>query len=973
MLHAATGLKRWILGGGLLVLLNVPLPVHAQAVGSVTGVVTEAGTQRPLAGVQVFLPGSGVGGLSNNQGRFVLLNAPAGSAVIRVEMIGYAPGEQTITITAGESTQVNFSLQPRAIAMNEIVATGQALATERRQIGNTLAVVDASRLAEVAPIRDFTEMLAGRSPGVSVLTNNGTVGTGGQILIRGVTSVTQTNKPLIYIDGIRADDSSSGLSVGGATPTRLTDINPHDIDRVEIVKGAAATTLYGTEGANGVVQIFTKRGRSGPAQWTALIEQGAERLMTSRFPGRLWTQFEGPSGFRARDPADIVKTGRSQNYQLSVGGGAEALSYYVSGGVQMQEGSVTPAVNHMDQVTTRVNLNTVVSPSLSIGVNTGYVRSDLRLPENDNALHGVYSQVVSGVPYTADEGRMWGERWGSHSINQTVETFQNVDRFTGGLRVDHKPGEGVFSQTLNFGLDWYGQLDEKFFPYGFRGSGNNLGAKTSQQRRVLNTTLDYRSGFSHEFNPNFTAQLSGGFQANFYRAHITQSSGTEYPAPGLRTVGATTIRTGTENWTEETNAGFFTQLGVGLYDKVFLTAGVRFDGNSAFGEDFPFKSYPKVSVAYNISDEAFWPRHLAETLKLRAAWGTAGRAPAQFAADRTFSPVAAEDGKPAVTPSNVGDPNLGPETSQELEVGFDAGLFGDRIGLEFTYYSSVTRDALVQKRYPPSMGFTATQLANVGEIENKGWEMAIRGLLLTSERLDWDAHFQISTTSNVVTSLGGQPSFAAGNATRIEEGYPATGKWVRKSSHWDPVTRRHVPLLTESGGLLHYVGDATPKWRGSLNSSLRIFNNLTLTGQAEWATGMIGVNFARGWAIGKLTGDEYLALVEKPRGTRTPASDSLYNLWQVVGDGGFVEKADWLKLREVSVAYRLPEAWLGRFGFRDTNIRVSARNLGLWAPDWSGPDPEVKYGGSAGDLNIGYDFNTMPIPRRISISLRTGW
>lgn len=946
-----------------------PSPAQ-QVVWNLTGLVTEAGSQRPLAGAQVYVPGTSFGALTNNQGRFLLVNVPAGSVTVRVELIGYGTSEATVTVRAGQATVVDFSLQERAIALDEVVVTGTASATERRKVGNTLSVLDATRLAEQAPIRDMTELLQGRAAAVTILPNHGAVGTGASIRIRGITSVTQTNKPLIYIDGIRADDSSLALGVGGAQPTRLTDINPNDIERIEIVKGAAATTLYGTEASNGVVQIFTKRGLTGPARWSLQLDQGAERLATGRMPGRLWTQFQGPTGFRAHDPKEIVQTGHIQNYQLSVGGGAEALSYYVSTGFQRQEGSVTPDVNWMNQAFARVNLNAVLSPTLSLAVNTGYVNSKLRLPDNDNALHGVYSQVVSGIPYTADERRPWGERWGSHTINQTIETYQGINRFTGGFGVDHRPAS-FLNQSFKLGLDWYQQLDEKYYPYGFEGSGNNLGSKNSRQRRVANTTLDYRAGLTRQFGANVTSELAGGFQANFDRDHRTQSSGQEYPAPGLRTVGATTITTGTENWIDETNAGFFSQLALGLYDKIFLTTGVRFDGNSAFGKDFPFQAYPKASVAYSISEESFWPTNIAPTMKLRAAFGMSGRAPAQFEADRTFSPIAAEDGEPAVTPWNVGDPDLGPETSSELELGFDAGVLNDRIGIEFTYYNQTTKDALVRKRFPPSQGFERTQLANVGEIKSWGWEVGIRGLILTGDEVSWEANVQVSTSGNEVTSLGGEPPFSGGNATRVTAGYPATGKWIRKGA-WNPATRKYVPVLNDEGVNLHYVGDATPKWRGSLSSNLTLLNNLTLSGLAEFATGMIGINFARGWSIGKLTGDEYLALLEKPTGKKTAASDSLLSLWNVVSNAGWVEQADWFKVRDVSLTYRLPDAWISRVRLRDTNIRLSVRNVYMWAPHWTNPDPEVKYGGHD-DLDIGYDFNTMPFPRRFMLSVRTSW
>jgi hypothetical protein len=239
---------------------------------------------------------------------------------------------------------------------------------------------------------------------------------------------------------------------------------------------------------------------------------------------------------------------------------------------------------------------------------------------------------------------------------------------------------------------------------------------------------------------------------------------------------------------------------------------------------------------------------------------------------------------------------------------------------------------------------------------------------LTGDRVNWEANFQVSTGNNEVTDIGDQPPFSGGNGTRIVEGFPATGKWTRVLKGWDPVTRRHSVVDT-----LVYRGDATPEWRGSLHTSVRLYRNLTISGMGEFAAGMIGINFARGWAIGKLTGDEFLALLEKPRGKPTAASDSLLNMWSVLGNDGWVEKADWFKIRDVSVSYRLPDSWLARSGLRETTVRLSGRNLYLWAPDWTGPDPEVKYGGNENDLNIGYDFNTMPLTRRFTLSVRTSW
>lgn len=932
--------------------------------GTISGRVLEANTRRPLSGAQVSIPGTRLGTLSNNAGQFMLVNVPAGPTTIRAQMIGHGTEERQVEVADGQTVTIDFALSQQAVALDEVVVTGTAGATQRRRVGNTLATVNAGDLVEEAPVMNFTELIQGRAAGVSMLPSGGTVGTGGSIRIRGMTSVTQSNSPLIYIDGVRMDASSVGAGVGGQEPSRLTDLNPNDIERIEIVKGAAATTLYGTQGSNGVIQIFTKRGRSGAPQWTLDIEQAAERLDPGKMPGRLWTEFVGPDGFRAHDPREIIRTGHHQTYSLSVNGGDESLRYFLSGTYLSQEGSVNPDVNWLRQLSTRLNVDVDLHPTLSLSLNVGYTNPLLRLPDNDNALHGVYSQVVSGVPYTATADRPWGERWGSHEINQTVETYQDVQRFVGGFTLEHAPLENL-RQTLTVGLDWYGQEDKRYFPYGFRGSGNNLGAISVWQRRFNDLTVDYRALLSNELRSGITSEFAAGLQGNFTNSVRTLAEGRDFPAPGVTTVSAAAVTLADETRMEEVNAGFFLQETLGLGDRLFLTGGMRLDGNSAFGDEFPFKAYPKVSVAYTISDEAFWPARLISSLKLRGAYGTAGRAPAQFAADRTFSPIPSEDGQPAVTPWNVGDPNLGPETSHELELGVDAGIWENRIGLELTYYTQRTRDALVQRQYPPSEGFDRLQLANIGEIRNSGYEATLRALLITRPSLDWDAQLQLSTQENEVVDLGGTPPFSGGSSTRVVEGFPVLGKWTRALERWDPVERKHYATDT-----LVHRGHADPSFRGSLSTSMRFFNNLTISAMTDWATGHHQVNQARGWAIGKLTGDEYLALLERPRGTPTAASDSLLNLWEAIGNTGWVERADFLKLREISLSYQLPDRFLSRFGLARTSIRIAGRNLYTYAPHWTGPDPEVNYQGHS-DLARGLDFNTMPPARRFSIAFRT--
>ena len=944
-------------------LLVSAAPLLAQQAGTVTGQVTHATSGRELSGVQVSIVGSGLGTLTGNNGRFLIPNVPAGPVTVRADMIGFGIGEVQVTVDAGGTALADFALTERAISLDEIVVTGSGAETARRKLGNSISTVNAVDVVRSAPITSVDQLIQGRSAGVAMNLASGTVGLGGMIRIRGMTSVSLSGDPVVYIDGIRVDAShdQSGVWFGGMDISRLQDISPSEIDRIEIVKGSAASTLYGTQGANGVIQIFTKRGRSGAPQWNFEVEQGFERTPTDTFPGRMNQYFQGPDGFQARDPTELVENGHHHRYAGSVSGGGQAVRYFISGSYKGQEASLKGDANWNKVITGRLNLTTVLSPTVTVTATTGIVHNRLRVPDDNNALHGLYSQFASGLPYTASPERPYGERFGSVAANSTLENFQRVLRTTSGFEVTHQPTDN-FSHTFRSGVDWYADEFTKFFPFGYEGSGNKLGNKRNHTRSFRDITTEYRATMSNSFGETLTSEFTAGFQGNFENTIRVDARGTDFPAPGVKSVDATSTTQGSERRVEEINAGVFVQETLGLWDKVFVTAGMRLDGNSAFGNEFNTQLYPKASVAYNISQEGFWPTGLVPTMKLRVAYGESGLAPAQFAADRTWAPVSAQGGLPAVTPGNIGNPELGPERSQEIEVGMDAGLLDDRIGLEFTAYFQKTRDALLFKPFPSSQGFTADQLTNIGQIENRGIEIGLNALLYSSESLELSSNVQFATSKNEVTDMGGVADIS-GFGFRISEGYPVHGAWGYELVGWDPTARRHNRTDEQL-----FQGQTDPKWFGSYSTQLR-WGNLTLDGMAEFRGGMVKNNFSRYWSNRVRTGDEYLSLVQRPNGDPTPASDSLYNYTVTLGWTGFYEPADFFTIRELSVGYDLPDDLLSQFGLTRSSLRFSARNLWMWSK-FSGIHPETNWDGAA-NLRQAQDFDTLPPPRIFLLTFRT--
>jgi outer membrane receptor protein involved in Fe transport len=643
-----------------------------------------------------------------------------------------------------------------------------------------------------------------------------------------------------------------------------------------------------------------------------------------------------------------------------VSGGSEAVTYFSSLAYQGQNASIAPSANWNHATTTRANITAILTPKLSLSARSGFTFNKLRINDTDNALHGLYSQVVAGLPYSATPDRKWGERFGNFYANQTVENIQNVLRNTTGLTLDYRLREN-FTQNVTLGIDWFGDEFQKYFPYAYQGSGNKLGSKNNITRSVREVTFDYKSALSNTLTTSVTSELSFGAQGIFFTQNRVTGSGVDFPAPGVRTVSAAATRTAAEDRVETVNAGLFAQETIGLWDKVFVSGGVRVDGNSAFGNNFNYQWYPKASVAYSLSQEAFWPKGAIPTMKLRMAYGTSGQAPSQFAADRTYTPTSAQNGQPAVTPNNLGDPNLGPETSREIEVGFDAGLLRDRLGVEFTYYNQITNDALIRKNEPPSEGFLAAQLTNIGQTRSSGIELGVNANVFARARQELNARVNLATFTSEITDMGGVAPFFVNDA-RIVKGYPVNSIWRIPLAGWNPATRRHTAGIDRV-----FAGMIDPKWYGSFSLDYRL-GRFSLTGMADFQGGNKKMDFSHYWDTRVRSGDHYLSLVQKPNGQTTPAADSLVDLVNAIGSTVFIESADFMSISELSLNYSIPDALGRRLGFRRSSVRLSGRNLYLWTK-FPGVDPRLNWRGNVA-VGGSADFDSPPIPRVFLLTVR---
>ncbi len=743
---------------GALVLLPAA-SLAAQENGRITGVVTESGSGGPVSEAQVYLPGRALGVLSRANGRYLVVNVPPGTYTVRAERIGLGSTEREVTVGPGETVVADFVLEELALGLDEIVVTGTAGAARRREIGNSIAQINVAELPD-KPVQ-MVDLLQGAAPGLDLSATGGELGVAPAIRLRGNSSVSMSNNPIIYIDGVRmrseplahvAAPDNRGIRGSNTSKTPLNSINPNDIERIEIIKGSAATTLYGTEASAGVIQIFTKRGSVGAPQWTLESQQGA---VWSR---KFGNYPDSPFPYLRMEP--FVKTGHNQYYAASVRGGLDDLQYFVSGAFSDQEGYLPN--EYSDEWVARGNFTFAPLPDFQIQWNTAYSSEAAQQLSQSNAQglgHNVYRGKAN---YFTDDS--------PDVIKASVLDFDirhTIDRFTTGGTFTYTPMADL-TNRFTIGYDWLQQDSRNLRPFGFRFRPRGALLNHHWQNRLV--TFDYVGTYSFDLMDELRANFSWGGQAVGDEEHTVEAWGEGFPGAEEPTVNSAAATQGFEQRQKVWNAGFFLQNVFDVRDKYFVTAGVRVDGNSAFGEGFGLQVYPKISGSWVLSDEEFWDPALG-SLKLRAAWGRSGRAPGAFDAVRTWDAVGLND-LPAFVPQNVGNPDLGPEVTTETELGFDASFVDDRVAVDFTYYRQRTTDALFAVLQIPSNGFQSSQLENIGELENEGFEVSIDATPYRSADYEWSLGVNASTNNSEVLDLGGAQPFQASQGTWIIEGQP---------------------------------------------------------------------------------------------------------------------------------------------------------------------------------------------------------
>lgn len=967
---------------GLLpaLLLFVFLPAETQAQATVRGTVTNADGD-PLIGAQVQVVGTSMGAVTDASGRYQITGVSTGPTQLDAQYLGYRTQTRNVPLASGGNT-VDFELSPAPVELDAIVVTGTAGRVQKRSLGNAISQINAADVLEKAPVTNLADLIQGRAAGVAVLPSSGQAGGGSALRLRGLSSITQGNEPLIYIDGVRVDNDPAAndtetIATGGQNPSRLNDLTPEDIERIEIIKGPAAATLYGTEAAGGVIQIITKKGRVGETRWNLKGTLGQRSIDNSDFPDnfaaigagaslptcpendltsapncgvRVVSTLEDGTQLIAQNPLEIIReNGTYQNYTASVSGGRDNFTFFTSGTYQSDEGVVPN--DEAQKIGGRANFQWTQSEVFDLAVSSGYTNNEYSLPQNDNNIFGFFGNGLLGVPslirVNPTGAFAFGELFTPLDVIDEIDTDFTNDRFTGSATANYTPFPW-FQNRAVFGLDVNAEENLSLIPFGEVANLSPQGEKSNHRETTVNITFDYNGTASWDITEALRSNTSVGTQIFNENRDEAEAFGRDFPAPGVSTVSAAGNTQGFEERVEETTVGVYFQEQIAWQNRLFVTGAVRFDDNSAFGEDFDFETYPKVSASYVISEEEWFDFGLFNSVKLRGAYGFAGQQPGAFDAQRVFSPVSIAEGEAAIEPGDLGNPNLGPERSREIELGFDASMWNDRIGVELTHYSKVTEDALLNRPNVPSEGFPGSTLVNIGEIENSGWEFGVNALVLDTERADWDVNLTMATNDNEITDLGGVEGFPLGFTQRIEEGFPVDSYFSRvvEGRDADGVIFSDDPV---------FIGRTTPEFWGSLGNTVTLFDNLQIYALFEWKQDFLIHNNTESFRF---------ALAGNTRDNVDPAlQDQDFEDRRAFSAAGeelpWIEEGDFVKLRELSATFTLPREWTQGFAQR-ASITVSGRNLATWT-DYSGVDPEVNVFGQA-SISRG-DFFSVPQSR----------
>ena len=1002
-------MKGWTLS---LLLTIMSIAVFAQSppapvVNSVLeGDVIDSLTRRPLEGITVNIKGTTNQTSTDKQGHFKLKTGQRLPYILVVTSIGYRTQEVEAT-----GARLNIQLKSTEAQLSDVVVVGYGTQARRNLVGS-IAVVNAGEVNKI-PVASFDAQLQGKAAGVQIVTNSGIPGEAIFVRVRGTTSINSSSDPLYIVDGVFLNNTSlQTLSLGGRTTSPLADINPSDIEHIEVLKDASATAIYGSRGANGVVIITTKKGNynsrnkvtvdaltgwvqadkstvqklaNGPETATLAnewwINSGVDNPALNRtFANRPFRRVsEGGQGLPEEQKTfdrigDILHHGTTQNYNVSVQGGTNTSRYYLGLGYTDQQALIK--VPKFQRENVKFNFDQRLSNRVSFGLTNNFSRSYRNQAfTGDGPQVNLWNSATSTATYTpkyATDGTSVG-------ADNTYLLMQHYDvntvslRYIGGLYAEAELLKGLkFRTSLSIDYDHYSEYAywDRFTSIGLAANGQANSSIIQNSTWINEQTLSYVKDLG---NSHLSVVVGNSEQSNTLTA--TAGIGKGFANDNFRLISSASQTTSSQSWTKYSLASFFGRAAYNFADKYFVEASFRTDGSSKFGVNNRWGYFPAFGVGWRLKEESFlkdvdW---LSE-LKLRGSYGITGNQAGidNFAARGLWtggSGYADVFGTAlsGIAPQQLGNPDLKWEKTAQTDIGLNVDLFKGRLSFTADVYRKYSSGLLLQRPIPGSSGFPS-YWANIGEISNEGYEINVTSTNFTGKDFTWRTSLNLSGNRNRIEKLPTQITQYTRDWVILKEGYSMNSFWLYHQLYVDPKTGASVFEGQDANGAVtaddrKIYANAYPKIYGGITNSFT-YQNFDLAILFTFQSGNKSVNLNRYFrernpSSGGVNAKVLQRWQKAGDITDVPRLTSVGNNYTIDQNSRYLEDASFLRLKELTIGYNLPKSLLSRINLTNARLYFVGTNLKLWSKYTGDPESNVTSNPNAQGLG---SFGTPPQP-----------
>jgi TonB-linked SusC/RagA family outer membrane protein len=989
---------------------------------TLNGTVLDQTTNQPLPGAVVRIKGTTHSVSTDPEGKFSFRTGQSFPYVLLVSFLGYEQKELTVT-----GSPVTIKLQETLNQLNDVVVTGYST-QERKYIAGSISSIKGSAVQN-QPSGGFNQLLQGKTTGVQITTNNGVPGAGITFRVRGNNSINASVDPLYIIDGVFVNNSdpipTSAAALGQqAISNPLADLNPADIEDIQILKDANATAIYGSLGANGVIIVTTKRGTRNTKPnislntfqgWATAVEKfkvatGPEvALLTNESrintaidngqnPANVVLPFPDPASQPTYDRiSGLFRTARSQNYELSTQGGTDKSTYYISLGYLNQESIVKPS--EYKRYSGRLNYDNYLTDKLKIGTSINFTRSERKLSGSDNNPTGVINSALfprSYLPIYNPDGTY--ARYGS--FDNHLALIENLDNNSVGWRtIGNIFGEYNIIPGLklrsSWSLDNTSEYDNSYSNTLISAGIATNGSATSVENKYQVLTNEQVLSFVKTLGANKKHNINAliGNTINTVLNQSTTASGIGFAANSLKSVAVAATRSGTASRNESKLLSFFSKASYTYDGRFTIDGSIRADGSSKFGANKRWGYFPSGGVAWRLSQEEFIKNlNFFNEFKLRASLGLSGNQNGigSYAAQGLWSSGANYLEQPGIEPTQLINPDLTWETTRQFNVGTDFSVFKNRLSITADYYNKYTYDLLLNVPVPYRSGF-ASYLQNYGAVRNKGFELGINSTNVETDAFQWTTNFNISFNNNKIEKLASDISLGASgrNISILRQGYAVNSFQLYKQLYVDPQTGNAVYDDLNKDGVItsadrQIVGNALPKYTGGLtnnfnykgfdfsfffyfqqgNKIMNMNDFFMVHGGTQANIGFLPRQLDRWQNPGDQTDIPRLTTFS---GNPTQNGGAANNYGGTVASlsSRYLEDGSFIRLKAITLGYALPKDVLSRIGISKLRLYVQGTNL-LTFTKYGGLDPEVS-SQSNNQNTVGYDWATVPQPKTIQI------